>query len=171
MRLYLQNFSASEWVGSGSAAKRPAKAQSAKARGKAARKEAVEAKPQVSTSTADTGDSDVEHYHAHAGDMAIVRNTLKGIAAHDVEEGRISFGKHAECIRMGRDLWETPELTAAERLQAKERFFDDGVLPDSAEALKGAQSAVRLDDERPRPFEARTQPYAHLTVVEYDLRI
>ena len=43
----------------------------------------------------------------------MVRNTLNGMAAHDAEEGRISFGKHAECIRMGRDLWETAALTTA----------------------------------------------------------
>jgi len=122
-------------------------------------------------SDTDSDDSDMERFKSHAGNMGLVHDTLKGIARHDTDEGRIGFGRYATCIRMGRDLWETPELNDGERRRATERFFDDGTFPETDTALKAAQEAMKLDDERPQAFKERTQPYAHLTVREYGARI
>ena len=45
--------------------------------------------------------SDTEQYKAHAGSLDLVYNTLRGIAAHDEDEGKLAFGRHAACIRLG----------------------------------------------------------------------
>ena len=72
---------------------------------------------------------------------------------------------------MGRDLWETAELTASERNVAKESFFDDGRFPDTTEALKAAADAIKLDAERPHPFSGKTIPWLHLSIRDYKARI
>ena len=116
-------------------------------------------------------ESDIERFKTHAGTLDLVRNTLKGIACLDEDEGRIGFGRHAVCIHMGRELWCSAELSAAERMRAKEPFFDDGTFPDTEEALSAAKNIVKLDDERPKPFAERTQPHAHLTVKNYGAKL
>ena len=41
------------------------------------------------------------------GDLALVTKTLEGIAATSVDEGARGFGRHAQVIRLGRQLWST----------------------------------------------------------------
>ena len=91
-------------------------------------------------SDTDSEDSDLERFKSHAGSMDLVQQTLRGIAKNDVDEGCIGFGRYAACIRMGRDVWETPALSSDERTQAKERFFDDGSFPELKTVLKAAQA-------------------------------
>ena len=83
----------------------------------------------------ESDDSDNEQPRGHAGNLNLVRRTLQGIASHDTEEGRVSFGRHDACIKMGRDLWATEELTATERWQAVEVSFVEGTFPAAREAL------------------------------------
>jgi hypothetical protein len=76
--------------------------------------------------TADSGEesseSDVDRFKGHAGSLDLVHKTLQGIAAQDEDEGQPGFGRHAAAIRMGRDLWETPELNVHERGGVAEHF-------------------------------------------------
>ena len=53
----------------------------------------------------------------------------QGIASRDEENGAISFGRHATSIKMGRDMWETPELTSVEKRNAQETFFGGSAWP------------------------------------------
>jgi hypothetical protein len=107
----------------------------------------------------------------HAGSMSVVRKTLQGIASHDTEEGRVSFGRHDACIQMGRELWSTQELTPEQRAQTHEVFFADGSFPEAKEALEAASASTKLENQRPAPFAERTQPYAGLSVEGYGERI
>jgi hypothetical protein len=56
-------------------------------------------------------EDDMDQTKGHAGNMSLLRKTLQGIASHDTEEGRVSFGRHDACIQMGRELWSMQELT------------------------------------------------------------
>ena len=112
-------------------------------------------------------DSENEHPRGHAGSINLVRRTLQGIASHDTEEGRVSFGRHDACIKMGRELWATEELTEHERKQAMEVSFGDGTFPAAREALEAAAANIKLDNQRPVPFADRTQPYARLSLHDY----
>ena len=115
----------------------------------------------------ESDDSDNEQPRGHAGNLNLVRRTLQGIASHDTEEGRVSFGRHDACIKMGRDLWATEELTATERWQAAEVSFVEGTSPAAREALQAAAAKIKLDNGRPVPFADRTRPYAHLSLHDY----
>ena len=119
----------------------------------------------------DSEDSDLEHFKFHAGNMDLVHDTLRGIAANDEDEGRIGFGRHATCIRMGRELWETPALRLEESRRIQERTFDDGTFPDTADSLKAARAVLKQDEERPQPFSGKTLPFAHLSTKDYGARI
>ena len=99
--------------------------------------------------------------------MHLVRETLQGISAKDEDEGRIGLGRHATCIRLGRDLWSSADLSAAEQRCAKEFIFDGNGYPQTKEALDAAASAMKLDQERPAPFTGKTLPRTHLTMFEY----
>ena len=68
-----------------------------------------------------------------------MRKTLQGIANHDCDEGRIGLGRHATCIRLGRELWQSQELTTEEKQAVKERFFDDGSFPAPKDDLDAAR--------------------------------
>ena len=119
----------------------------------------------------DSEDDDMDKTKGHAGNMSLVRKTLQGIASHDTEEGRVSFGRHDACIQMGRELWSTQELTPEQRAQTHEVFFADGSFPEAKEALEAASASTKLENQRPAPFAERTQPYAHLSVEGYGERI
>ena len=64
--------------------------------------------------------SDTDRYNNHVGSLELVHDTLKGIAARDEDEGLASVGRHASSINMGRQMWETPELTSEEKARARE---------------------------------------------------
>ena len=81
-----------------------------------------------------TDDSDAELWACApraAGDMHLVRKTLRGIAANTDDDGAKGFGRHAQSIRIGRVLWESPPLTALEMRDIEEPAFDDGRFPSS----------------------------------------
>ena len=106
---------------------------------------------------------------------------LKGITARDEDNGTLSFGRHATSIQMGRCMWETTELTSVEKRLAKEMFFGGASWPRTTDmsqpwpeteiAIQAAKKALTLDDKRPQPFEGKTEPYAHLTCVDYEARM
>jgi len=118
-----------------------------------------------------SSESDMDRWKGNAGSMDLVHKTLRGIAAHDGDEGRFGVGRYAASIRMGRSLWETPPLNASERLRVKERLFDNGTYPDTKDTLKAALQAMQANDDRTAPFQYKTQPFAFLTVKEYGTRI
>ena len=66
-------------------------------------------------SDSESDEHDLEGWKTHAGNMRIINDTLKGIAAHDEDEGRIALGRYATTIKLGRDLGESRPLTAHER--------------------------------------------------------
>ena len=72
---------------------------------------------------------------------------------------------------MGKELWESPQLTKREMQGVSETFFDEGSFPETAEALKAATAALKLDDKRPEPFSGKTLPFVHLSVQAYGERI
>ena len=53
----------------------------------------------------------------------------------------------------------------------QERFFDDGTFPPLAEVRKAVAQAKKPDEQRPPPFAGKTQPFAHLSVVDYGNRL
>ena len=79
----------------------------------------------------DSNVSDVERFKTHAGSLDLVHETLRGIAARDADDGVIAFGRHATSIKMGREMWETPELTRQEKSRAQEQFFGGASWPHS----------------------------------------
>ena len=58
--------------------------------------------------------------------MQLVRDTLKGMAARNPEEGVKAMGRHARAIRLGRRIWESAPLDPSMADLIQERFFDDG---------------------------------------------
>ena len=111
-------------------------------------------------SSEDSDDYVDPHREQHAGNMEVVRKTLQGIAARSEDDGATGVGRHATTIRLGRALWETPQLNADQRKYAQEVFFDDGRLPSAKESLKAADEALKNDEERPNPFQGGTDPSA-----------
>ena len=111
------------------------------------------------------------HFNAKVGDMALIADTLKGIAAQDEDEGARGVGKHGACIRIGIHFWETSPLSATEEQQAVEPLFDDGQFPPLREALDAAKDITRMSEERLEPFTGRTEPYAHLSMNDYGARM
>ncbi len=94
------------------------------------------------------------------GSLDLIPDTIAGIVAHRPDDGYAGLGRYGKVIRLGRSLWQSPTLTNAEQALAQETFFDDGSFPAAAESLKAAAQAVKNDEERPAPFDARTAPFA-----------
>ena len=58
-------------------------------------------------------DSETEnwsHLDIRAGNIDVVRRTLNGIASRCKDEGAKGMGRHANTIRIGRDLWQSAPL-------------------------------------------------------------
>ena len=115
----------------------------------------------------DSDDFNYDHLGQEIGSLDLVRRTLAGVGAHCKDDGAEGFGKHATTIRLGKALWQSPALTETEAKTVQERFFDDGSFPPADEALKKAAEAVKNEEERPQPFDARTHPLAQCTVRRY----
>ena len=119
-------------------------------------------------------DSDAEAWlnmNVRAGNMDLVHRTLQGMAAKSSDEGMKAIGRHARTIRLGRALWQSPPLDANATASVEERFFDDGSVPPQAEIRKAVAKAKKLDEQRPSPFAGKTQPFTHLSVVNYGQRL
>ena len=59
-------------------------------------------------------DSDAfEYIHGDrkVGNMDLIHQTLHGIRNHSAEDGAEGLGRHAQTIRLGRDLWQSAPLT------------------------------------------------------------
>ena len=119
-------------------------------------------------------DSDMDnwtHLNITPGNLDVVRRTLDGIAAESVDEGEKGLGRYAETIRLGKHLWQSRTLTPSEEEQIEEKFYDEGFFPATAETKKALLAMKKIDEKRPEPFQGRTQPFAHLSVNEYDARM
>ena len=95
-----------------------------------------------------------------AGSMDLIKQTLDGIEARDEDNGVEAIGRYAEVIQLGRNIWQSPPLTAAQEALVQECFFDDGCFPPNEEVLKAAKEAMKNEDERPAPFHGATQAFA-----------
>ena len=110
------------------------------------------------SSDEDSNVSDVERFKAHAGTLNLVHETLR---------------RHATTITMGRQMWETPELTQDEKARAQETHFGgtswpktkDMTLawPETEIATKAARETMKFDERRLQPFQGKTEPLAHLS--------
>jgi len=120
-------------------------------------------------------DSDEEEWQAAAGSqkitMNLVQRTLNGIAAHSAEDGSRGFGRHANIIRMGRALWQTPPLDSSQAHGITERTFDDGSLPSSEDSKRAFTSVKQNQESRPVPFQGKTLPYCSLSTTNYGSRL
>ena len=76
-----------------------------------------------------------------AGNMGLVKRTLHGIAARSSEEGVKAFGKHARTIRLGRALWQTPDLDERISREIEDPHCDYGPFPQMT--LKEVKQAER----------------------------
>ena len=103
--------------------------------------------------------------------MSLIQDTLRGIATRDADDGAQGFGRHAASIGLGRGLWESDALTPAEEKNVHEPRFDDGRFPPLETAFKAAQELIKKTEERPAPFEGKTEPFAHVSVVEYGRKL
>ena len=123
--------------------------------------------------TDESSDDDEEprHFSAEVGDMNLIQDTLQGIAMRDEEDGAQGFGRHAACIRLGRSVWESDPLTPSEEKGVDEPSFDDGRYPPLETSLKAAKEMIKQEEERPAPFQNKTEPFAHLSVIDYNARL
>ena len=99
-----------------------------------------------------TDDEPCDLLEGHAGSLALIAQTLRGIAATSSEDGEKGCGRYAQVVLLGRSLWASDPLTEIERVGVTERFFDDNAFP----PLKVMESAIRKatkdEAERPMPF-------------------
>ena len=93
------------------------------------------------------------------------------MAARSSDEGVKAIGRHAQTIRLGRALWQSSPLAADAAADMQERFFDDGTFPPLSEVRKAVAKAKKPDEQRPAPFAGKTQPFVHLSVVNYGKRL
>ena len=93
------------------------------------------------------------------------------MASKSSDDGAQALGRHARTIHLGRALWQSPPLDAHVASSMQERMFDDGTFPPLAEARKAVAQAKKPDEQRPPPFAGKTQPFAHLSVVDYGNRL
>ena len=77
-------------------------------------------------SSEDSDDFSYDHLGVLAGSMDLIKQTLDGITARDEDNGVEAIGRHAAVIQLGRHVWQSEPLNAAEEASIKEQFFDDG---------------------------------------------
>ena len=75
-------------------------------------------------------EEDVQKKEGHAGSLAIIKNTLQGIAIRENPEGETGQGRHGNTIQLGKAQWETDALTAEQEQRVQEVSFDDIMSPD-----------------------------------------
>ena len=98
--------------------------------------------------------------------------TLEGIAATSQDEGARGFGRHAQVIRLGRQLWSTGPLSDEEIdvLDICEAMFDDGQYPPAEEAKQLLAACAAASAEVQAPFSGQTDPHASSTIEDYEQR-
>ena len=102
-------------------------------------------------------------FRATFGGLDLIQETLQGIATRDKDDGAQGIGRYAKTISIGRSLWETPSLSAAEAEEVHEPTFES-TFPEEVQTYhKAAQAFIKQTEERPAPFEGKTEPYAHLS--------
>jgi len=122
-------------------------------------------------SSDDTDEEKWKPIQTAAGSMEVVNRTLCGIAARSADDGSRGFGRHAEIIRMGRALWQTPPITGSRAEKITETFCDDGRFPPSQESKAAFAAKRSVKEHITNPFEGKTLPYSHLNVHNYGERM
>ena len=107
----------------------------------------------------------------HIGSLTLIQRTLDGLWSASNDDGVLGFGRHSTSIRLGRNLWQTPELAPAVAESMQEKVFEPASFPSGKDIDAEFQRLYKADTERPAPFGGRTEPYAGLTVHEYGRRI
>ena len=106
-------------------------------------------------------ETDDEPFHlpqGHAGSLALIEQTLRGIAASSSEDGEKGCGRYAQVVLLGRSLWASDPLTTAEKVGLQEVFFDDDAFPPLKDMEKAIRKATKDEAERPMPFLDTTKP-------------
>ena len=107
----------------------------------------------------------------HVGSLNLVQRTLDGINATSKDDGESGFGRDSTSIRLGRNMWQTAEMPQEAKSQIRESVFEPSLYP-NGRAIKAEFTRLqKADEERPAPFDGRTEPYAHLAVHDYGKRI
>ena len=119
-------------------------------------------------SSEDAEEEDWDTRTRRAGSRALIHHTLYGIAKRSPDDGEEGIGKHTKTVHLGRSLWQTPDLSAAEEAPVRERFFEDDTFPAAQEALQAAAQKIKEDDERPKPYAACTEPCAAWRRLNYE---
>ena len=107
----------------------------------------------------------------NAGDMDLVKKTLNGIAANSKDDGAKGFGRHADTIRLGRNLWQSEALSQKEQEDVKETYYDEGQFPTAQECKKMLFAKAKEGEDRPLPFTGSTVPYAKSSIKEYSHKL
>ena len=118
-------------------------------------------------SSEDSDDFGYDPHERPAGSMDLIQQTLDGLSCHNGENGMEAIGRHATVIQLGRNVWQSAPLTAAEQLSVQEEFFDDGSFPPAAEVLKAAKTAIEDEEERPAPFQGLTKSSTKYSKIDY----
>ena len=123
-----------------------------------------------------SGDSEWEEWRrfdSKIGDMDLVRKTLHGIASRSKDEGVKAIGRHERSIRLGRSMCQSPPLSEEIRSRIEETCFDENYFPPPKDIAKALAEVRKKENEnRPRPFEGKTQPQVSPTTVkDYEKKI
>lgn len=102
--------------------------------------------------------SDAELFKNHAGDLDLVHDTLKAIAAYDEQRQAPASERHAHTMQLGCDLWASAPLTEEERKDATEPNFNEGGFPTPQDAFVAALAAHTESKKQPEPFRGATEP-------------
>ena len=115
-------------------------------------------------------DSDAEKWqdvNFRAGNMDLVQLTLQGMVARSSDEGAKAIGRHQQTIRLGRTLWQSPALEASVTARMNEVIFKSGHFPTQKDIRAALMKAKSPTEDRPAPFAGKTQPFAKLSVTNY----
>jgi len=114
-------------------------------------------------------DEDIDLSTLEVGGMSLVRRTLQGM--RDNDEGAIGFGRYSSSIRLGRDLWQSPPLTAKAKLNIRERVFDNATFPDRQQIKNAFRRLKQEETARPLPFAGGTPGLVRMHVDLYECLI
>ena len=101
----------------------------------------------ASDSSAESVDED-DRFGDKAGSLELVKKTLLGIAARDVDEGCLGSGRHTASVCLGKELWGSPELAEEDQRRCIEPTFGKDKFPPAKDALKAIAGAFQDNQRR-----------------------
>ena len=108
-----------------------------------------------------SGESDRDdwaHLDVRVGNMDAVRTALDGIASRSQDDGVRGFGRYASTIRIGRDLWRSPDLPVDVTKTLAERLFDGGAFPPTEKLKHAVNELNKVDETRPSHSQVKQPP-------------